>query len=432
MGSHPVSNALIALVLTVGPAGASTLPEELLRTVRGMQGGEVPDVSEFVPDVTAFGPEVVDDLLGLLRDRRVPALDGGPAQVLSIYQQELVLLSFEQFGRDEVAPAVERLLAEPVSADVSAAAILTLGAIGQSSDLRRLMTLALSEHEEQPAARVERALESALTAVLRRDPRGFEHLSALWPQVRLELIPTLIRAVGATSDGRGVGLLGQTLRWHSELVPLAVAQLRRLGPSPDTEVNADVASLLRPLLDPAAPDLCRAVSLTLGELEDFHAVPRLIQLLEEPRGVGDSALWALRKLSGCAWGPSAPWWQHWYETETRWFQNGRRQSQRRLSNARQGKVVEALREYAEHRLFRHELAADVEQVLYRTEPTIRVLACEALALLGSQRSLPALVEVARDEDPSVRAAARAALEAIAGEELGGEVGGQLAQVLSRH
>jgi HEAT repeat protein len=387
-----------------------------VRTVRSLQGGQVPVVADYVPAVTTHDPEVVDGLLGLLRDRRVPALDDGEEQILSRYQQELVLESFRVFGRGAVRPAIKRLLreGETASPDVTAAALLALGAVGESNDLRRLMTLALPDDVERPERVVEQALESALTRVLEHDPRGFEHLAVFWQQMRLELLPVVIRAVGATSDPNGVEVLGQMVRWRPELAPLAVAQLRRLGPAPEPSVNEDLADLLRPRLDPEDVNLCRAVVLALGELEDFHAVPRLIQLLDEPHGIGENALWALRRLSGCDWGSSPDWWKHWYESEAAWYRNGHRQALQRLTSARQGTVAEALREYAEHRLFRHTLAAEVEEVLYRTEPTLRLLACEALGALGSRRSLPVLREVAGDDDPALQEAARAALATIAG------------------
>lgn len=399
-GGHPVSPERDAL------------PEELVRAVRSLQGGGVPDVAGAVPEVVEFGPEVVVGLLELLRHERVPELGGAPEQILSRYQEDLILRSLAEFGRESVAPAVDSLLGDPRTPGGTASALLALGAIGQSSDLRRIVQIALPDDVTQPDPRVARAFEVSLTTILRRDPRGFEHLSVYWQQVRLELLPHVIRAVGATSAGAGVDVLGQVIRWRPELAPLAVAQLRRMGPALEPSVNADLADQLRPRLDPESPDFCRAVILTLAELEDFHCVPRLIQLLDEPRGIGENAYWALRKLSGREWGRSTLWWERWYETEIGWYQNGHRQAQLRLASARQGTAAAALREYGEHRLFRHELAGEVEAVLYRTERTLRVLACETLATLGSHRSVPALIELATDDDPTVRAAAKAALQQL--------------------
>ena len=406
----------LAASLLAPPAAGTELPEDALRAVRILQQKDAPPIEDLVPIVVAHAPEIIEDLLVLLEQGTVPALADEDEQVLSRYQEALILSSFAAAGRDAVAESLRPYLADDPSPQRVSAALLAIGAVGESTDLRRMISMALEPGREEPAPVVAEALEKAVARVLQDDPRAFSHLSSLVQQAPPELLPALIRAVGRTSDGRGVEILAQTLLWHPELGSIALSQIRRLGPSPNPQVNAEVANLLRPKLDPSEAAFCRAAILVLGELEDFHSVPRLIQLLEESPGIRSNAVWALRRLSGERWEDSPQWWTHWYELELAWYRDQRQRTRRQLGNARQGKVGLALREYGEHRLFRHELAEEVRQVLSRPEGPLRAQACRTMGKLGSRYSVPVLVEALPDRDPAVRDAAWKALKAITGED----------------
>jgi HEAT repeat protein len=323
----------------------------------------------------------------------------------------------DQAGAEQVQPALDRLLARSKEPPALAAAILGTGAIGGAGHLRALFELAAPPADAQrlhPA--VERALEEATTALLVADARAFETLAASWTQMPAAFVPAVIRGVGATADGRGVELLGQILVWSPEHAPLAVAQLRRLGPSPDPEVNARIADELRSRLDPLDPAFCRAAILALAELGDFHSVPQLIDLLETAPAVEENALWALQRLTGRNWADSPDWWRSWYAAELAWREQAYPRLSRELREAVQREtLVVALREFGDHRLFRHDLALEVAELLDNRDRPVRLLAIDTLQQLGSKAALPALVELLADEDEFLRDAAWRVLQALTGE-----------------
>lgn len=442
---------LAPLLLACVPARAASAQEaasepaldpRALRAIRTLHDSEAPAQDDLVARIEAFGALPVDELLRLLEHGRIDAHVGsggdydpldGDVQQMNRHQERLLLTLLERAGSSVVDPAIERLLARSQAPGAVAAAILAAGSTWDASRLRDLFELALPlEDPARVDPRLERALEKGVARVLEGDPRAFETLSANWTHLPEPLLPAVIRAVGATRDGRGVELLGDVITRAPAQAGLVVAQLRRLGPSLDPDLNARLAAGLRERLDPLQATITRAALLALAELEDFESVPRMLELLETAPACQESALWALQRLAGRDWVDSPGSWRRWYESELEWHRSTWPQLSRELASPESGsrelesrepadatrseQSILVLRAYARQRLYRHDLALEVGRFLeLQTNRNVCLVAIDTLSQLGSRRGLPALVALLQRDDTELAAAALRALHVITGE-----------------
>jgi HEAT repeat protein len=427
--------AALALVVPLPAASAQTrrgkdispVRPAVLRSLRALHDPEALEREDLIERIEESGPLPVDDLLRFLELGRIDAYLGmgsdfdpmdGDAQLMNRYQERMILDLLDRAGASLVDPALQRLLERSESPAALAAAILGTGAVGDATRLRSLYELALPlEDPGRVDARIERALEKGVASILQEDPAGFRVLTANWQQLPVAMVPSMVRAVGAAADGRGVELLGQVIVWLPEQAGLAVAQLRRLGPSPEPEVNQRIAAELRTRLDPLQPNLCRAAILALAELQDFHAVPQLLELLETAPPLQENALWALQRLTGRSWADSPGWWRRWYEGELAWRDSRYPRASRELRESGDDeRLLSILREYGAQRLFRHDLAGEVGVLLSVSKlRAVRAAAIETLIQLESRAAVPVLVQVLDAGDEELATAALRALQLITGE-----------------
>ena len=431
----------LALTLAAAPAVASGavapqapavsgaeqgLDPIVLRSLRSLHDPEGPEQAVLLERIQKSGPLPLDDLLRFLETGRIDAYVGqgsdtdpmdGDLQLMNRYQEQLILALLDAAGSAQVVPALERMLERSRSNKTLAAAILGLGAVGNADDLRSLFELVLPlEVEDWIDPQLGRALEKGVAAILRDDPSGFDKLAAGWRQLPSSLVPAMLRAIGATADGRGVEILGQVVVWEPDHASLAVSMMRRLGPSPSVDVNARIAAELRARLEPTNLAFCRAALLALAELEDYDSVPVLIDLLETAPAVEENALWALQKIAGRKWANSPGWWRLWYEDELTWKTQKHPHLSRQLrESTNRDKLVSTLRDYGTRRLYRDDLAFEVVPLLSSPDRPVRLLAIETLKLLEASTGIDPLIELLQDDDEMVRNAALHALRAMTGE-----------------
>jgi hypothetical protein len=393
----------------------------VIRTIQSLRRRDAPPIPDLMAQVVEQGPVVIEFLLEVLTQGVVPALDREEPQILSIYQEELVLTSLESFGRELVFPLIEDRF-ETSDRRELAGAVRALGAVGTSRDLDLILDLRF-EREIALEPWLSDALQEGMTGILRRDRDAPGFLTLRWRNADPALLAPMVAALGDAGDARGVEILGDVIVWHADLASNAVGQLRRLGPHPLPGVNAAIASNLRPQLDTwsSSPGHLRAVILALGELQDFQSVPMLLDLLqEESSGLRQNTIWSLQRMTGLHLGEDPEFWSAWYESEREWFMDERPRLRSYLSLSDPAKVTSALREYSTHRLFRHDLAQDLAVVLWREESHLRILTCGVLAQLESNQPVPDLIALLEDADDEVNGAALSALQAITGLDLPGD------------
>jgi hypothetical protein len=350
-------------------------------------------------------------LLDVLVARRVPSFqpDTEP-QVLSEVQERVILRAIGTLERDFV---LERIAALGDVKDDQARTLAVMGcmgAVGRVNDLLALFELARPERGQAPDRDRAAALRRAAAAIVVRDERSFEQLVALRRLTPVELLPALIKAVGDARDGRGLRFLSDVAYWHEDLVADVLAQVRRVGPSGDADLDDAMRVRIRPYLDPESPSLCRAAIPALVALSDSDSLGPLIELLEhESRGLRQDAHWALRQLTGLELSASPETWGRWYQAEQAWLIRERPRTFQRLRSNEAGVAAAALREVLEHPLARQELCEALPDLLRNRVPAIRAMACEWLADLEVASAVPKLVWALDDRDRDVSRAAWQAL-----------------------
>jgi len=383
---------------------------ELLRSLRKK---ERPDDLELAARLSPAGQRLLPLFFEVLATRSVPALETGKPQVLSEIQEKAVLLGVSQLERGPVLAYLGASLAVSAEVPRRRAAIACLGAVGHANDLPQLFDLTFVSEEHVPDARLLKALESAVSALLARDPHGVEQLITLRRVTRPELLATLVEAVGSTHDPRGLAYLAEVAYWHENLILDVMSQVPLLGPSGDDTVDGALRVRMRTYLDEDRPGLCRAAVTALTALHDTEAIGTLIPLLDtEQGGLAQNAHWALKRLTGLSMGPSAETWSRWHQAEMYWLVRQKPKAFQRLRENDPAAVAAALREVLAHPLARGELATALPDLLRSRWPALRILACTTLAELDAQDSIGRLVWALEDRDPEVARAAHAALRRL--------------------
>jgi len=378
-----------------------------------------PPDSRLVDRIVSAGPGTIAAELDILVRKRVPeARPGDAPQILSDPQRALLIAALSRGSASAVRAAVgARVDAAPGDPGTQLAAVHALGAVGAAGDLRKIVELVprKSGASSPLSTEAREAVKAACEAILLRDRDAYGALKDMMHRIDPEVGRPLLDALGSTRNPRALEVLREAARSQATLRPQVAAMAAKCGVSNDAAVDREFTSWLESELKEARPEYARVILQALGALDDGACVPTLIARLEDPdRGIADSALWGLKKISGLGFPALPASWNAWYLAETSWHDRVRPRLQQNLVSGDTARIVEALRGYAEHRTHRAQLAADVEAVLSDRRPELRHMACGTLGQIGSMNSCLALVGVLEDEDPSVSRAAREALTAITG------------------
>lgn len=398
--------------LELGPAARRAIA--LLRDSRLPDAPATEDTVEALSLVAAAS---FDDLAGVLVERRLPPLTEGQApQTLSIPQRAMILDAVADLDPALVRSRVEGLLDGRDDDAARAAAVDLRAAAGEARDLAWMVAVLKPAQSPAPGPLALEAYERGLQRLLGRDPRAYEAAAEIWRRGERELLPGLVRAIGAAGDPAGLPLLLKVATWDAQLAPLAIGQVRHVGPAEDRAVNRAFGDLLRRRLEGDDAGQRRMAMVALAELGDFNALPKLLDVLEEEDGLERDALWSLRHLTGMHFA-EAPRWRRWYAAELRWFDEEYPRVVYDLHSLDPARSLAAARVMAQHRLRRHELATELARALDGALRVHRTTLCAGLEALGSERGVPSLVRTLEDPRPEVRAAAVQALRTITGESL---------------
>ncbi|MCK6447471.1 MAG: HEAT repeat domain-containing protein [Planctomycetes bacterium] len=403
------------------------LVREIAKLVRRARDPKAPERPQLAEALGKLGSPAFEPLLDLLELRKVPSTrEGQKPQTLSVYQEEVVVEALRTFGAQNVLRKLERRLASHANQPRRRAALVLYGRLGDRTHIDELFTLAAPTVErssasldESPKLEVDDVLEetlrNSLAEILRREPLAVPRLNSTWRSLPQPLLQTAIFAVGDVRDGRGLALAVDAAFAHPELLPLSAAQIAVIGRSPDVSVNVRAIEFLHTSRDKASAHVACAIERALAVLEDEDSVQTWIEQL----GADDAALrsaahWSLQHVSKLEYAPLADTWQVWWNAEREWFDRNYDRLLGDLAKPNPSVVASALRELANRRTRRHEIAVEIARLLEASRPTIRKLACEALAELGSIDVLPELTRALRDEDEGVANAAWRALSGLSG------------------
>jgi len=398
-----------------------TTPEHLViaEALRESRRSDAAPGAELVQRMLDAGPGAPAAGIDILARRRVPETRPEDApQVLSDPQRDLVLAALARASESEVRAEIRaRLESDPLDARTRLAAIHTLGAVGNGADLARIVELApRHEDEDRTLTRESReAVRSACAWILRKDGRSWSALAEIVKKVDSEAGRALLGAIATKREPRALAVLFAAARWQPDLGPQAAALASTCGISADPKLDSDFTAWIVSQLRDARPEYVRSLLQALGTTDDGTNVKTLIEhLKDEDAGSRDSALWALRKISGLGFPADPVTWRAWILAEDTWHKNRRPRLRFELESNDVSRVATALREYSERRTRRPELASEVAVLLRHPQRELRLLACIVLEHLGSPAACDALSERLRDPDADVQEAAWKALCSITG------------------
>ncbi|MCE9596141.1 MAG: hypothetical protein K8S98_18280 [Planctomycetes bacterium] len=402
-----------------GVAYPPALVHDIVVIVRQARDPKSPERERLAAALVKLGTIAIDPLLDLLERKRVPVLhEGQTPQTLSLYQREVLLAALRELGPERVLGRLDRRLAERVDANRRLAALTLFGEFGRREQLTKLFELAAPAAGEPLDRDLRDALRAALGAILAREPLAVPRLAATWRSIDVALLSTVIFTLGDVHDGRGLELASDVAFVHPDLLPVVAAQVAVIGRSPDSSVNQHAIELLRASRANASPSLGAAVVRALGMLEDEESIQDWIDLLaDESEALRSAAHWSLMHVSRLEYAETPDAWQVWWDSEAAWLDEHYEPLLERLDSADASVVTAALRELANRRVRRHEIAKEVARVLQSPRPALRVLACQTLIELGSVDVLTELSLALRDDDEQVALAAWRALEALSGRSL---------------
>jgi hypothetical protein len=401
------------------PGYPPKLVHDMVVILRLARDPAAPERGELGPALGKLGSSAIDPLLDLLELRRVPVIqDGQRPQTLSLYQEEILLAGLRELGEERVLGRFDRRLAEHREKSRRLAALTLFGAFGRRDRMDRMFELA-APVDDQPLERdVRDRLRGSLGALLAREPLAVPRLTANWRSIHVELLPTVIFTLGDVHDGRGLDLASDAAFVHPDLLPVLAAQVSVIGRSPDRSVNQRATELLRSNVDRAGTQLACALVRALGVLEDEESIQSWIDLLyDESDALRSAAHWSLMHVSQLEYAETPEAWQVWWNAESAWLDEHYEPLLERLGSAESSVVTGALRELANRRVRRHDIAKEIARVLESPRPALRTLACRILGELGSVDVLGELTIALRDEDDEVALAAWRALEHLSGRQL---------------
>jgi HEAT repeat protein len=343
----------------------------------------------------------------------------GEQVALSPEEETALLAQIVALPRALWQPRIESLVQSPPHSSDRRVAVRLLGAGGRAEDLVQLVQLAQAEEEgdllERSFAEV---FEPAVTALVQRDPRAGGELRRSALKTTIGVRRSLAHGLGDVGDQRALEELAALLSFDEALDPTLLAQIARVARGVPQPYDASVLAQVRNSLTVEEPQVLSAAAGALGALEDLHSVDALIELLEhETTCVRGSAHRALKQICGVNFPAERARWEPWLAEERAWYAERSAPVIADLASANRMTLVAALNEVGVQRLFRRELAEEVAAILERGDAQDKLLACQTLAQLGSRTTLPSLVSLLEDPDADLSAAAWAAIQVIAGDDL---------------
>ncbi len=320
-------------------------------------------------------------------------------------------------GREPVVAFITELVgSRPGDAD-RVAALRMLGEVAVSSDCPLLLSLA---GDGPPSGAVATVFRDTVVRLISRDLHGAcRELSSAVARAHPRLLQAVLEAAESVDETGTLEIVLRILRRSRGYEGLLLPVVERLTPSRDLELNDALVGCVRAYLDDMEPMIRQMAAAALGTLGDHEMVPQLIDLLQDASpGVRENAARALRTITGLHLRTDAACWHDWLVEEQRWTACDSEACFAALDSPRPEVVAEALRTLVTHRLFRDRLAGEVCRVLEQGDPGRSVLACQALAQMGSRQAMRPLTEALASESQEVRAAAQAALTALGGIDLG--------------
>lgn len=395
-------------------AGSTSEQARLIEAFHSVRVAEPPPFGPLAEQLAGVALQEQAFVLDVLVQRSVPAFGGEGRQVLSENQEGLILATLSELPASPLRGWAAESLDAPDPAHLTAG-LLVLGAVGEGADLLHALEQLGKLEEEAFGKPQSRAVLSCFGGILERDSSAMQTLGTRWSTVSGELASLLAEAIGISGRAEGLHVFGAMLRERPEWAGRILPHVRPLTPAPRRELIGGVAEAVREILSSEDTELHSLACLVAGDLEDRLAIPDLMTCLAEGSPpVRDAAMWALRRIAGGELAGDALVLDGWYAMEKAWFANEWRQCRNALRSADKARVLQGLREFALHPLYRHESTDSIGPVLKHRSAQVRLAAVQTLMELGSPASVSVLIDSLEDRDAAVREASHEALQVITG------------------
>ena len=364
--------------------------------------------------LAALGPRAIPAILSALA--ATPA--AGEDDVAIAPRREALELALHWLPLADLRTHVEALLARAPSADLRVAAIESLTLCGGGQDLDLVARAATPGAGESADSRVLAALTRRVRDLLHRDASAYPAIEHVLPNAAPEVRVPLARAIADAGSNAGLVVFARLLDRCPALELLVMSHLGPLADRCEHPVDEHVLASVRRFLVERDQDVLLEAALAAGKLDDFEAIPTLIELLDDPgRGTRANALWALERITGLKLKQSSARWRDWYESEKTWWRGSSAKVFDELKSTDPIRLKTALGDVAGQHLHRHALARAVLPTLASDDASVVQLACTTLRYLRSPVAVPALIPCLAHGDPTVRLHAWNALKTITHEDL---------------
>ena len=370
--------------------------------------------------IAALGDPVRPAILDALAEGRLPRSappEESEVEPLSTREREALLLAAGRLGREPWIELLDGTLGPEVR-EARLLAVLELAeVVGDGRDLE-LVLRATTSIGTPPAPPVLSAAERALTAVLEADAAALGAARRACLTAPADVRHLVVRAAGALQSAQARDWLLALLGADRELDRILLSELSRVAGRPLPALDESDTARVRDLLTDEDMQLRRSAARACAALQDFAALPALIDLLEDPEDPVRREAWhALKRVTGMALPASPDRWRSWLAQETRWYEEEAPPLLARLDNAQPRVAAVLLDELASHRFQRHRTAERIAEVLDSDDATVRRGACIALRRLGSNRVCAELVALLGDAEEGVAEEALRTLRHVSRQEL---------------
>jgi len=300
--------------------------------------------------------------------------------------------------------------------DLRQVSLTIIRRVGDADLWEPAYALAFDEAQEQPLKTLQPALREATESILERDAReALETLDQMFDGLHPRLRLDLVRALGSQAHPDSIDVLAGFLDRDANLEVTLLSQLSRVAGAVDVLPSTQARMRVRLRLTATGAAVRREAAAVLGRFNDYESVQDLIELLDDPdRGVRGNAHWSLRHITGKPLDDTSKLWVRWFEAESEWWREKAPDLLDQLGSSQTAEIVGALNQIGRKRLFRDELATEVELLLTHEDPEVIRMACSVLTSLKSRVPLPGLVRLLEHPVEAVRESAQLALNRITG------------------
>ncbi len=412
-----LSAALICSLVVPGSArdaGADvTTLQRTLELVRQASRAETTDAVTLRQELAAQGDAAIPMLFAVADTGIVPSGVVEP-EIYVVPPPVLATIwaTFAELRPSAIRDHVEGFARADVPARTRMTALRLVGGTGATGDLVLMAGLAAPERTD-PSPDMVAAFQRALATLVDREPSALRWIQELFEEAHPALWKPTLQVISRSQEPDRLMALASLLGAVPKADAFVIGEIGGLARRGLGTLDEYVRGSVRGYLDSKDENLLRAATRTSGELCDEAAVADLIHILgREDEETAKIAHAALRCITSCDLGSQASRWEAWHREEQRFWREESHIWIASLRSSEPADVARSLNKLSTWRLYRHELASAIVPVLDRSEPSLRRMACAALAALGSPAVREEIEPLLHDRDPSVAEAAREALSRL--------------------